>query len=77
MQSNRVKVKKLQVRAGILNNLWGLGVELEQGCRTGPPGYTASRNWFLGIDSWFLKSLKIRALTSDGPSVNGESAQRA
>ncbi len=35
-----------------LNNLCGLGSEYEKGCRTGPPGYTAWRNWFLGIDSW-------------------------
>jgi hypothetical protein len=35
-----------------LNNLWGLGTEKEWGCRTGPPGYTAWRNWSLGIDSW-------------------------
>ncbi len=34
-----------------LNNLWRLGTEQEQGSRTGPPGYTAWRNWFLGIDS--------------------------
>jgi len=29
-----------------------LGTEYELGCYTGPPGYTAWRNWFLGIDSW-------------------------
>ncbi len=33
------------------NNLWGLGTELEKGCRTGPPGYIGWRNRFLGIDS--------------------------
>ena len=31
-----------------LNNLWGLGTEQEQGCRTGPLGWY----WSLGIDSW-------------------------
>ncbi len=36
----------------VLYNLWGLGTELEQGCRTGPPGCVACRNWFLEIDSW-------------------------
>ncbi len=36
----------------LLNNLWGLGTELVLGCRRGPPGYTAWRNWFLGIDTW-------------------------
>ncbi len=36
----------------VLYNLWGLGTELEQGCRTGPPGCVAWRNWFLEIDSW-------------------------
>ncbi len=35
-----------------LNILWWLGTEKEQGCRIGPPGYTAWWNWFLGIDSW-------------------------
>jgi hypothetical protein len=35
-----------------LNNLWGLGTELEQGSRTGQSDYTSWRNWFLGIDSW-------------------------
>ncbi len=35
-----------------LNTLWGLGTQLEQGCRTGPLGYAAWRNWFLGIDCW-------------------------
>ncbi len=35
-----------------LNNLQWLGTEQEQGCRTGPPGNTAWRNWFLGIVSW-------------------------
>ncbi len=32
--------------------------------RTGPPGYIAWRNRFLGIDSWALKRLHIRALIS-------------
>jgi hypothetical protein len=41
-----------------LNNLCGLGTELEQGCRTGPPGSFKS---ILGL----LKSLKIRALSSN------------
>ncbi len=27
-----------------LNNLWGLGTKLEQGCCTGPPGYKGWRN---------------------------------
>ncbi len=40
------------------NNLWGLGTEKEWGCRTGPPGYTVWRNWFLGIDSCTLKVSK-------------------
>ncbi len=35
-----------------LNNLWGLGIEQEEGCRSGPPGYTDWWNLFLGIDSW-------------------------
>ncbi len=43
-----------------LNNLKGLGTEQEQGCRTGPPGYAAWRNWFLGIDFWAPSMLKIR-----------------
>ncbi len=30
------------------NNLWWLGTEQEQGCRTGPPGYIGWRNRFLG-----------------------------
>ncbi len=47
--------------AGILNNLWGLGPEQEQGGRTGPQATQAG-----GIDPLesilgFLKSLKIRA----------------
>ncbi len=29
-----------------------------RGCRTGPTGYTAWRNWFLGIDSWAPKKCK-------------------
>ncbi len=41
-----------------LNNLWGLGTELEQGCRTGPPGYKGRRNRFLGIDSWASNKFK-------------------
>jgi hypothetical protein len=47
--------------AGILyNNIWGLGIEYEWGCRTGPPGYIGC-----GIDSLssiprLLKSLKLR-----------------
>jgi hypothetical protein len=41
-----------------LNNLWGLGTKQEQGCRTGPPGYTACRNGFLGIDSWTPSKFK-------------------
>ena len=36
-----------------LYNLWGLGTEFEQDCRTGPPGCVAWRNWLLGIDSFF------------------------
>jgi hypothetical protein len=34
-----------------LKRLWGLGTEEEEGYRTGPPGYIAWRNSFLGIDS--------------------------
>ncbi len=41
-----------------LYNLWGLGTELEQGCRTGQPGEIGSLVSILGL----LKSLKIRAL---------------
>jgi hypothetical protein len=41
----------LQSVLEFLNNLWGLGTEKEKGCRTGPPGYTAWRNWFCGINS--------------------------
>ncbi len=48
-QNNQGGLKTVQE---FLNNVWGLGTELEQGCRTGPPGYTAWRNWLLGIDSW-------------------------
>ncbi len=44
-----------------LNNQCGLGTEQEQGCITGPPGYTAFRTWFLGSILGLLKSLKIRA----------------
>jgi hypothetical protein len=37
-------------------------------CRTGPPGYTALRNWFLGIDSWApVRSLKLLALDFISP----------
>jgi hypothetical protein len=47
------KTKKVKhLCAGILNNIWGLGTELEVSCRTGPPGYPAWRNWFLEIESW-------------------------
>ncbi len=42
----------------ILIDLWELGTEQEQGYRTGPPGYTAWGNWFVGIDSW--ASLKFK-----------------
>jgi hypothetical protein len=35
-----------------LKSLWGLGIEEEEGYRTGPPGYIGRRNLFLGIDSW-------------------------
>jgi hypothetical protein len=31
---------------------------MERGRRTDPPGYTAWRNWFLGIDSWALLKIK-------------------
>ncbi len=41
-----------------LYNLWGLGTELEQGCRTGQPGEIGSLESILGV----LKRLKIRAL---------------
>jgi hypothetical protein len=34
-----------------LKRLWGLGIEEEEGYRTGPPGYIGWRNSFLGIDS--------------------------
>jgi hypothetical protein len=37
--------------AGIFKQYMGARNRL-YGCRTGPPGYTAWRNWFLGIDSW-------------------------
>ncbi len=39
--------------AGIFKQSMGaLETEQEEGCRTGPPGYTAWRNLFVGIDSW-------------------------
>jgi hypothetical protein len=47
-----------------LNNLWGRGTELEQGCHNGPPSYTAWRNWFFGIDSWAPSKIKILALSN-------------
>ncbi len=34
------------------NNLWGLGTEQEQSCRTGPPGNIGWWNRFLRIDFW-------------------------
>ncbi len=33
-------------------NLWGLGTDQQQGCRTSPPGYKGWRSRFLGIDFW-------------------------
>ncbi len=47
------------------NNLWGLGTDQEQGCRTGPPGYIGWRNQLFGINSWALKCLKIPSLVID------------
>ncbi len=35
-----------------LNNLWGWEPSWNRVVVTGPPGYTAWQNWFLGIDSW-------------------------
>jgi hypothetical protein len=35
-----------------LNNLGGLEPRRNRVVVTGPAGYTAWRNWFLGIDSW-------------------------
>ncbi len=34
-----------------LKSLWGLGIEEEEGYRTGSPGYIGWRNSFLGINS--------------------------
>ncbi len=34
-----------------LKSQWGLGTAVEEGYRTGPPGYIGWRNSFLGIDS--------------------------
>jgi hypothetical protein len=34
-----------------LRSLWRLGIDEEEGYRTGPPGYISWRNSFLGIDS--------------------------
>ncbi len=42
-------------------SIWGLGTELEQGCRTGPPGYTMHSLAGIGsfrIDSWAPKKFK-------------------
>ncbi len=49
-----------------LNNLWGLGTEQEYVCHTGPPGYTAWRNWFLGIDFWAPSKFKNWAQDASG-----------
>jgi hypothetical protein len=34
-----------------IKSLWGLGIEKEEGYRTGPPGYIGWWNSILGIDS--------------------------
>ncbi len=34
----------------ILNNLWEVRNRVGIGFSYGPPGFTARRNWFLGID---------------------------
>ncbi len=47
------------------NNLWGLGTELDHGLSYGTPGYTAWRNWFLGL----LQSLNLRPLFYTASSV--------
>jgi hypothetical protein len=41
-----------EIGARIFEHLWGLGTEWEQGCLTGPPGYTGWRNRFLENESW-------------------------
>jgi hypothetical protein len=39
--------------AGIFKQSFGsIGTEKEEVCRARPPGYTAWRNEFIGIDSW-------------------------
>ncbi len=56
--------------AGILNNLWGLETELEQGCRTGP-----ARLYSLAeLVPWnrFLGSLKVKNSGSGGPVRNSK-----
>jgi hypothetical protein len=50
--SSPVIIYHNKIRAGILNNLWGLGTEKKKGYRSGPPGYVGWRNSFLEIDSW-------------------------
>jgi hypothetical protein len=46
---------------GILKKSMGTRNRVE-GCCTGPPGYTAGRNWFLGIDCWASEKFKNSAL---------------
>jgi hypothetical protein len=38
--------------AGISKQSMGARNRVGTGCLIRPPGYTAWRNWFLGIDSW-------------------------
>ncbi len=53
----------LRAFAGIFKQSMGARNRVGIGLSYRPAtGYTAWRNWFLGIDSWVLKSLKIRAL---------------
>ncbi len=42
-----------------LNNIWGLGTEQKQGCRTGPPGYTVHSLAEQVPWERFLGSLKV------------------
>jgi hypothetical protein len=47
--NDRQRIGLLGPELEFLNKLWGLGTELEQGCRTGPPGYTAGGNGDLKV----------------------------
>jgi hypothetical protein len=47
--------------AGIFEQSMGARNRVGIGLSYQPPGYIAWRNWFLGINPWLLKILKIRA----------------